>query len=192
MSANSLFIDMILEKELKERVIVCDRKAQMELYRLCFNLLMGVARRYKKNEEDKQTLVNNAFIKIASNLHRYEEKSSFAGWVKRIIMNEVIDDFRKQKNYKELFNQDHDIDNVEIEDHAEVDYRHSEQELLNMLETLPKATKLVFSMFAIDGFSHKEICEQLNISAETSKWHMKEARKILKNILSKNLVHETR
>ena len=181
---------MNLENKLKERVIASDRKAQMELYRLCFSLLMGVARRYKKNEEDKQTLVNNAFIKIVTSLSKYEEKSSFQGWVKRIIMNEVIDDFRRQKNYREFINQDHPIDNIQIEEHAQIDYRYSEEELLAMMECLPNATKLVFSLFAIDGYSHKEICTQLEISAETSKWHMKEARKLLKAMLSKQLVNE--
>lgn len=179
---------MILENELKQRVIACDRKAQLELYRLCFNLLMGIARRYKKNEEDKQTLVNNAFIKIVINLDKYKEQSSFQGWAKRIIMNVVIDDFRRQKNYKELINQDHPIDNIQTEQHPDIDYHYSEQELLAMIEQLPKATKLVFNLFAIDGLSHKEICEQLGIGIETSKWHMKEARKILKTMLSKQLV----
>lgn len=180
---------MILEKELKQRVIDCDRRAQLELYRLCFNLLMGVARRYKKNEEDKQTLVNNAFMKIISNLHKYEEKSNFQGWVKRIIMNEVIDDFRRSKNYKEIINQDYSIDNIQVEEHAQIDYKYSEQELLGMMDKLPKATKLVFNMFAIDGYSHKEICEQLGIGLETSKWHMKEARKSLKIMLLKQEQH---
>jgi len=182
---------MILQIELKKAVIACDRKAQLELYHLCFNLLMGVARRYKKNEEDKQTLVNNAFIKIVTNLYKYEERSSFQGWVKRIIMNEVIDDFRRQKKYKEYIDQDCPIDEIHIEEHPQVDYHHSEQELLVMVECLPNATKLVFNLFAIDGFSHKEICEQLGISIETSKWHMKEARKQLKVMLSKQLVHAT-
>jgi RNA polymerase sigma-70 factor (ECF subfamily) len=181
---------MVLEKELKQRVIDCDRKAQLDLYHLCFNLLMGVARRYKKNEEDKQTLVNNAFIKIVTNLYKYQEQSSFQGWVKRIIMNEVIDDFRRQKNYREFINQDHPIDNIQIEDHAQVEYRYSQQQLLAMMERLPNATKLVFNLFAIDGFSHKEICDQLGIGAETSKWHMKEARKQLKTMLTKQLANE--
>ncbi len=186
----SYLIIMILDKNLKERVIINDRKAQLELYRLCFNILMGVARRYKKNEEEKQTLVNNAFIKIVTNLSNYKEQSNFSGWVKRIITNEVIDDFRKQKNYRELINQDYSIDNIEIEEYPIIDYRYSEQELLNMLEQLPRATRLVFNLFAIDGLSHKEICTQLKISPETSKWHMKEARKLLKVMLSKQIVDE--
>jgi RNA polymerase sigma factor (sigma-70 family) len=176
---------MTLEQELKQRVIDGDRRAQLELYRLCFNLLMGVARRYKKNEEDKQTLVNNAFMKIITNLYKYEEQSSFQGWVKRIVMNEVIDDFRRGKNYKEFMNHDYPVENVQVEAPAQVDYKYSEQELLAMMDKLPKATKLVFNMFAIDGYSHKEICEQLGIGLETSKWHMKEARKSLKTMLLK-------
>lgn len=175
---------MILDKELKQKVIDRDRRAQLELYRVCFNLLMGIARRYKNNEEDKQTLVNNAFIKIVSHLDRYEEQSNFHAWVKRIVMNEVIDDYRKNIKYKNIIDQDYPVENIHIESYAQVDYRYSEQELLNMMKKLPNATRVVFNLFAVDGFSHKEICEQLGIGLETSKWHMKEARKILRALFN--------
>jgi RNA polymerase sigma factor (sigma-70 family) len=172
---------MKLDNDLKKRVIDGDRRAQHELYRLCFNLLYGVAGMYKKNEEDKRTLVNNTFIKIINNLDKHEEISNFAAWSKRIIMNEIIDDYRKQKKYKEFINQDHSIDNIEIVDHSKIEYHYSEQELFAMVNKLPNATKLVFSLFSIDGLTHKEICDQLNITAETSKWHMKIARQKLKS-----------
>ena len=181
---------MKLESQLREKVITGDRRAQHELYRLCFNLLFGVAGMYKKNDEDKRTLVNNAFIKIVNNIDKYHEQNSFAAWIKRIIMNEIIDDFRRQKNYRELINHDYPIDELEIEDHAKVDYHYSEQELFAMVDQLPIPTKLVFTLFAIDGFSHKEICDKLNITIDSSKWHMKAARKTLKTSLSKVLVSE--
>lgn len=181
---------MTLDNKLKERIIASDRKAQMELYRLCFNLLMGVAQRYKNNEEDKMSLVNNAFIKIISNLDKYKEENSFYGWAKRIIMNEVIDDFRKQKKYNELINQDHTIDNETLEEYGTAEYEHSHEELLAMLDRLPKATRNIFNLFAIDGYSHREICDKLEISLETSKWHMKEARKRLKLMLAAEKVNE--
>lgn len=179
---------MKIDPDLKARVIAGDRRAQHELYRLCFDLLFGVTSMYKKNDEDKRTLVNNAFIKIANNIDKYNDQNSFAGWIKRIIMNEIIDDFRRQKNYRELINQDYPIDNLEIEDHAKVDYNYSEEELFAMVNELPIPTKLVFTLFAIDGFSHKEICEKLNITIDSSKWHMKAARKKLKSLLDKKLV----
>lgn len=176
--------------ELIQDTIAGNRKAQLELYKLCFGTLMGVARRYKKNDEDQQTLVNNAYIKIVTSLERYEDKSSFYGWIKRIVMNEVIDDYRRNKKYYEFINQDKAVEKMELVEYSESDYIHSEEELLNMIETLPKATKLVFNLFAIDGYSHKEICEQLGIGEETTKWHMKEARKKLKSLLEKNVNHE--
>lgn len=180
---------MTLDKTLKESVISRDRKAQLELYTMCFDQLMGVAKRYKNNEEDRQTLVNNAFIKIVVNLSKYQD-NNFGGWLKRIIMNEVIDDYRKQKNYNEFVNLDYPIDNLHLIEHGTAEHIHSEEALLEMIETLPNATKHVFNLFAIDGFSHKEICDQLNITLETSKWHMKEARKRLRSMLAEQLIDE--
>ncbi len=182
---------MTLDKAFKESVISRDRKAQLELYTMCFDQLMGVARRYKNNDEDKQTLVNNAFIKIVTNLDKYED-NNFDGWVKRIIMNEVIDDYRKQKKYNEMMNMDQPIDNLYLTEQGTAEHVHSQEALLEMVSHLPNATKHVFNLFAIDGFSHKEICDQLNITLETSKWHMKEARKRLKIMLSEQLVDERR
>lgn len=176
---------MTLDNDLKERVIACDRRAQLELYKLIYNDLISVAQRYKNNDEDIQTLINNAYMKIISNLHKYNETNNFKGWIKRTIMNEVIDDFRKEKNYREFFNHDCEIENIQIEEIAKIEYKYSNDELLAMMNELPKATRMVFNMFVIDGYSHKEICEQLGISGETSKWHMKESKKRLKEMLLK-------
>ncbi|HYG52874.1 MAG TPA: sigma-70 family RNA polymerase sigma factor, partial [Flavobacteriales bacterium] len=153
--------------ELIQNTIAGQRKAQLELYQLCFGPLISVARRYKRNEEDQQTLVNNAYIKIVTSLEKYEDKNSFYGWIKRIVMNEVIDDYRRNKKYYEFINQDKAVEKMELVEYSETDYIHSEEELLNMIESLPRATKLVFNLFAIDGYSHKEICEQLGIGEET-------------------------
>lgn len=178
------------DQDLIKRTIAGERKAQLELYRLCFGTLTGVARRYKKNDEDIQTLVNNAFIKIVTGLDRYQEKSSFYGWVKRIVMNEVIDDYRRNKNYYSFFNHDKQFEKNETADAPETDEIVGTEELLAMINTLPRATRLVFNLFAIDGYSHKEICDQLGIGEETTKWHMKEARKKLRNMLEHHMRHE--
>lgn len=181
---------MVLEKQLKDSVIAQNRQAQLELYNMCFDLLMNIAQRYKHNEEDKQTLVNNAFIKIVTNLGKYQEMSSFFGWVKRIVMNVVIDDFRKNKNYSELINQDFPIEAETIGNYGDIEYQHSEEALLEMIGRLPENTQHIFNLFAIDGFSHKEIAESLDIKVEASKWHMKNARKKLKAMLALQLVDE--
>lgn len=160
-----------------------NRKAQLALYRICFNDLMSVAYRYHKNEEDAAILVNNAFLKILDNLDKYNTSKPFKAWIRRITINEVIDDYRKNKKRKEIFLSTAEIESTGIDSYNEVDAEIEAEELNDMLLKLPNATRTVFSLIAIDGYSHKEISERLSISSETTKWHMKEARKRLKNML---------
>ena len=176
--------------DLLEKAFNFDRKAQLELYKICFPILISVARRYRTNQEDHLTMVNNAFIKIIQHLDRYKE-DRFYSWIKRIITNEIIDDYRRNKNYLFLFNQDKTL---EINDYVipEVEYEINAAHLQSMLMELPEGTRTVFNLFALDGFSHKEIGEMLGISEQTSKWHTKIARKKLKEQLIIELSHETR
>ena len=125
---------------------------------------MSVAFRYKKNEEDAAALANEAFLKILTNIAKYNSISPFEACIRRIAINTAIDDYRKNKKREEMF---------------------EAEELNNMLLELPKATRIVFNLFALDGYSHKEISEELGIRLETTKWHMKEARKRLKALLIK-------
>ena len=86
-----------------KRVEKQDRKAQMELYRICFSALMSVAFRYKKNEEDAAALSNDAFLKILTNIKKYNSNRPFAAWIRRIAINTAIDDYRKNKKREEMF-----------------------------------------------------------------------------------------
>jgi len=168
-----------------KRIVKQDRKAQMELYRNCFSTLMSVAFRYKKNEEDAAALSNDAFLKILTNIEKYNPKTPFEAWVRRIAINTAIDDYRKNRKREEMFETADNFDGLEEAIYNDIDSEIETEELNDMLLTLPKATRVVFNLFAIDGYSHKEITEELNIKLETSKWHMKEARKRLKALLIK-------
>ncbi|MBL4669809.1 MAG: RNA polymerase sigma factor [Flavobacteriales bacterium] len=180
---------MELKEKLIKDVVKGKRKAQLELYSLCFNLLMSVASRYKNNKEDAAFLANDAFLKIINNLKKYDKETPFEAWIRRITINVVIDDYRKNKKRIEMFESVGEFNNdTEDVSFNEIDKEMEEEEVLRCLLKLPPATRTVFSLFAIDGFSHKEICEKLGISLETSKWHMKEARKRLKIILEKELI----
>ena len=152
---------------------------------------MSVAYRYKNNEEDAKSLSITSFLKVLTNIESYKPNIPFNAWIRRIAINTAIDDFRKNSKHNLIeysdeisTNENYTINDYDLEIRAE--------ELNNMILKLPKATKLVFNLFAIDGYSHKEIAEQLNISTNTSKWHVKEARKKLKEqILKKqNLVEK--
>ncbi len=172
-------------KDLLKKAFDFDRKSQLELYRLCYPVLIAVARRYRKNDEDHMTLVNNAFIKIIQHLDRFDN-AYFYSWIKRIMTNEIIDDYRRNKNYQQFFSQDASIENNEFHS-PEIEYEWTDAHLKQLLLTVPESSRVVFNLFALDGFSHKEIGEMLGISEQTSKWHVKMARKKLKNALEPEL-----
>lgn len=184
---NSLEID----ESLIASIVKNDRKVILALYHETFSVLMSVAVRYKNNEEDQMTIVNNSFMKIITKIKTFKVGSSFFSWAKRIAQNEVIDDFRKGKRYKELFNFESEKEQVVQETiDNEIDAKIEAEELERILNHLPPATKLVFNMYAIDGYSTKEIQQELEIKYETVKWHIKEARKKLRAILQPEVMPE--
>lgn len=160
-----------------------NRKAQIDLYKMCFNVLMGVAVRYKNNEEEAVELVNDAFLRIISNLQKRKKKVPFEAWIRRIILNLVVDDYRKNKKRKEVIVSDKGEQLFQSISLNDVEEMIEDECLHRMLMSLPRATRNVFNLFAIDGYTHKEIAKMLEISVETSKWHMKQARKNLKEQL---------
>lgn len=141
---------------------------------------MSVIVRYKKNEEDQKLLVNNAFMKIISNIGSFNTDLPFIPWIQKIARNEVIDSLRKEKNYTSFFDFDAKADHTDSGDFSSIDAEIENEYLRSLLQSLPPATNLVFNLYAIDGYTMKEICEELNIGYETVKWHIKEARKRLK------------
>jgi len=145
---------------------------------------MSVVVRYKQNTEEQMSLVNNSFLRIVSKIEQYKVGTSFYAWAKRIAQNEVIDDFRKEKKYKDLFHLEESMVKYEgQEEEVESDNLFQPEELQAMLETLPPATKMVFNLYAIDGYKSSEIMEELDVSYETVKWHLKEARKRLRLLI---------
>lgn len=169
-----------------------DRKIILELYRYTFQVLMGNAVRYSKDEEKQMEIVNNAFMKIVANIDQFQLGTAYFSWAKQIVKREIIDDFRKHKRYKELFSYNDDYKNDSLLSEPEVDATFQAEELQLLLNQLPPATKLVFNLYAIDGYSSKEIMEELQISYETVKWHIKEARKRLKSALNIHHIQEIR
>ncbi|MBT5437684.1 MAG: sigma-70 family RNA polymerase sigma factor [Flavobacteriales bacterium] len=165
-----------------------NRKITLDLYHYSFNVLMSSAVRYKNHKEDQMEIVNNAFVKIVTNINSYKPGTAYFSWIKTIVQREIIDDFRKNKKYKELFKMS-DSDTVqESVVEPEVYESMDSEAAFQMLNVLPPATKLVFNLYAIEGYKSKEIVEELNISYETVKWHIKQARKKLKSLIIENKI----
>lgn len=163
-----------------------DRKIILKLYHYTFQVLMGNAVRYTTDPETQMQIVNNAFMKIVTNIERFQLGTAYFSWAKQIVKREIIDDFRKNKRYKELFQYNDDYKSESLITEPETDTTFEAEELQLILNTLPPATKMVFNLYAIDGYTTAEIMEDLNISYETVKWHMKEARKRLRTQLNTN------
>lgn len=167
-----------------------DRKVILDLYHHTFQVLMGNAVRYTNDQENQMQIVNNAFMKIISAIDQFQIGTAYFSWAKQIVKREIIDDFRKNKRYKELFQYDDDYKQDTLTSDPEIDLKFEAEGLQKMLDTLPPATKMVFNLYAIDGCSSKEIMEELRISYETVKWHLKEARKRLRIQLNMNQIQD--
>ncbi|RDK88565.1 RNA polymerase sigma factor [Marinirhabdus gelatinilytica] len=154
-----------------------DVKAQGSLFQQYSGVLFSICLRYSPNYTEAEDNLQDAFITIFEKIGQFKDKGSFEGWMKRITVNTVLQKYRKQKvfNIKEEANiEQPDDDDVVIESEVPLDY------LLQIIQELPDRYRLVFSMYVLDGYAHKEIAEMLGISDGTSKSNLARARGILK------------
>jgi RNA polymerase sigma factor (sigma-70 family) len=149
---------------------------------------MRIGLRYATEDGMAPELVNMAFLKILQNLNKYVESVPFEAWIRRIMINTTIDEFRKNKKYKEIFVKNENElweDASYIMDLSEADKLLGAEDVQQLLQLLPDATRKVFNLFVFDDYTHKEIGELLGISEGTSKWHVSAARKELKQHVEK-------
>ncbi|MCB0667377.1 MAG: RNA polymerase sigma factor [Saprospiraceae bacterium] len=173
------------EQELIKGCKAKDRKAQKELYNLYAPILLGICRRYVKQLEDAEDVLLESFYKIFSNIDQYEGKGSFEGWMKRISVNESLMFLRRKHN----FNLSIDGSHYEIEEEsAGIEDQLFEQDILNVLDTLPTGYRTIFNLYVIEGFKHREIAEELGISINTSKSQLIQAKRKLATLLKKNKI----
>jgi len=163
--------------------IKLDRKSQLALYNYCFPELKKAARKFFSTDYELMHVINGSFIKIVENLHKYEN-INFNAWIKRICTNESIDYLRKNKKYKETFLIKASEGIHEPFEAPSIETNIENEHLGSLLLQLNTPCRIVFNLYALEGFSHKEIGQSLGISVETSKWHTKMARKKLKDILA--------
>lgn len=154
-------------------------KAQEQLYKLFAKKFFGVCLKYSRNYEDAQDNLQDGFIIIFKKIEQFSGKGSFEGWAKRILINNALLRF-KDIRFLEIL--DDNIADVELEiddDTISLDY------LLQIIQELPDQYRIVFSLYVLDGYSHKEISEMLKISTGTTKSNLYRARLILKEKIEK-------
>jgi len=159
------------------------RHAQQEIYNLIAPKMLGVCRRYINDKLEAEGVMMSGFLKVFDKIDQFTDTGSFEAWIRKIMVNECLLYIRKNKNmYLEV-----DLENAVAEPNYELASTNLDtDELLLLIDKLPVGYKTVFNMFAIEGYSHKEISEMLDITESTSKSQLSRARKLLqKQLLDK-------
>lgn len=171
------------DEELIKACLSGDTAAQKRLYERFSRKMMGVCIRYTGDYEEAQDVLQDAFVKLFEKLNTYSGNGSFEGWVRRIFVNTALDAYRKNKQSRQ--NQDIDEVGYNISGTDDVVSDLSAQDLLKLLEKIPTGYRVVFNLYVIEGYSHKEIADQLGITESTSKSQFSRARAYLMNLLQK-------
>lgn len=166
---------------LEQLILNCktnDTKAQSELYMLFSSKLFSLSLKYSKNYAEAEDNLQDAFVTIFNKINQYKNKGSFEGWLKRITINTALQRYRSQGVF-EIVNEDtiEDESLTVSEDNEDISMDY----LLQIIQELPDRYRLVFNLYVLDGFSHKEIANMLNIKQGTSKSNLARARQILKS-----------
>jgi RNA polymerase sigma-70 factor (ECF subfamily) len=164
------------------------RQAQHDVYNWLAPKMLAICCRYIKDVNEAESVMITGFMKVLDKIEQYSGEGSFEGWVRRIMVNESLLYIRKNKGmYIEV-----DIEYADTEPNYELASENLEVgDLLNLINGLPIGYRTVFNMFAIEGYSHKEIAESLAISENTSKSQLSRARKMLqKQIIEKEAMWE--
>jgi RNA polymerase sigma-70 factor (ECF subfamily) len=183
-------VDHLPDKKLQATLKGCrkgKRQSQQELYMHFYNYAMSICLRYAHREEEAEEILNDGFMKVFQKIDLYSESLSFKGWLRRIMINASIDHYRKhEKHYHTL-----DIAEAAREtDQSDQLSLLAEEELVGLIQQLPPAYRMVFNLYAIEGYTHEEIARQLNISIGTSKSNLSKARAKLQKMVSFFLTHE--
>ena len=179
-----IIYELLLKNKYSEQELIKGCKKNKRLYqealfRKYYPKIMTMCMRYAKSEDVAMLIINDGFLKVFKQIHTYEGKGSFEGWIRRICFRCLSDHFRKEKSYLSFMV----FDEFEKKDKSTALNNIYYEELLALIEKLPFATARVFRLYAIEGFKHREIADLLQISEGTSKWHLSEARTALKKLL---------
>lgn len=159
-----------------------DARAQRALIRQYYGYAKSICLRYSGDNESAEEILNDSFLKVFNNLGRYDNAHHFKTWLRSIIINTAIDYYRK--SLREIPYSGYEIvDAVDL--HEDAITKMSADEILSLVRKLSPAYRMVFTLYVIDGYSHKEIAEMLGIREGTSKSNLQDARKKLQSMILK-------
>jgi RNA polymerase sigma factor (sigma-70 family) len=176
---------MHFDENFIERCLNNDSRAQEELYQRFAPKMYGICLRYTKNQMEAEDILQEGFIRVFRHLKDYRNEGSLEGWIRRTIVNTAINFYKKRIK----FQQDVSLDQTEPISNEEENAldKLSAMELLACIKELPDGYRMVFNLNVIEGYTHKEIGDMLNISENTSKSQLSRARSVLQGKLKKRI-----
>ncbi len=171
---------IIAEHDLIKGCVSGERKYQEELYKIFSPKMYAVCLRYSKDAEEAQDILQDGFVKIFRNIEKFRSEGSFEGWVRRIFVNTAIEYYRRKNNNVSITEQ---IEAGVEDDTSNAFDKLAVADVMKAINELSPGYKLVFNMYVIEGYSHKEVGEILGISEGTSKSQLARAKGMLQKIL---------
>ncbi len=174
---------MYTDDEIIEGCLSNNRQMQKALYDKYASKMFAVCLRYAQNRDDASDILQDGFLKVFTKMDQFSREHSFEGWIRRIMTNTAITHYYQNKKINEQQNIE-DINETDIETFDFKDAEFSNEELMGAIQSLPDAYRIVFNMYAIEGYKHKEIADELNIEVSTVKTQYHRAKKMIQQILA--------
>lgn len=170
------------EKEIVQGCIKEDRHCQQALFVRYAGKMLAVCMRYTRHRMEAEDILQDAFVKVFDNIHKFQFKGSFEGWIRRIVINTALKNYSKKSFQQEQIG----LENQPEHSTEPESYKNLEQEeMLRLINRLPEGYRVVFNLYAIEGYSHKEISDMLGIQESTSRSQLVKARKMLQGMIVK-------
>lgn len=171
----------LLDKDFIEKCRSGDKHALEQLYNYFAPKMKGICLRYSRSVFEAEDIFQDSFIKILNNLQSYTYKGSFEGWIKRIVIHTAIDNYKKNYPLRNIVSAE-EAEEEEAEA-ADIASQLSAAELLDIIKKIPTGYRVVFNLYAVEGYNHSEIAEMLNISESSSRSQLCKARNYIINVL---------
>lgn len=168
------------ENEIIRLAIENNRSAQQKIYAKFSSKMLSVCRQYINDIHQAEDIMITAFMKVFTNLKNFEQKGSFEGWIRRIMVNECISHIRVQKKVSFIEDENYSEDSFN-----NIESQFSVEDIQFLIDNLPDGYRMIFNLYAIEGYKHQEIASMLGINEGTSKSQLSHARKILKEQIVK-------
>lgn len=162
--------------------IAGDRTAQAKLYNQHARKMMGVCMWYARNRQEAEEILQDGFMRVFTYIHKFSGEGSFEGWMRKIMVNAALFKYRNKSSRLRPVIEFNSVVH-DLSEEALFTSRFDEKELLKLVQTLSPAYRMVFNLYVFEGMKHREIAEELNISAGTSKSNLSDARRILQEAL---------